>query len=598
MKKEIKVILENLQNEPCRVRDISENEKDTFSKYKHIQRYYPALDIFKSPDSIDSQKNNELPSKYYIKSWISPDEEKLNIWKSIRTTNDGTIDETCNTFVKVVHLLNPIDMIKDKYVCPKHPLLPQSDSHWKNTLFKIHSHNNQAYVDAIANFVVSRFRELDLTPHCVLSYGATTGISDLYQYNISNEFDTYRQCRWFWKGVKNHNATIKVIKGDSDIESIPNYEEIYKELLTCPFSDDDEEITEIEVDNSDKLDTNEISDVESICSFTFDNIDKNTEGTDDIFHINKHNIRNSSSRHSSEKNSESDDSSGTHSSSSSCSDDVEVDIDICIEVPNMPVILIYQEAQEGVMDALLDEEEINGHKHGTQEWERIWSAWLFQVISALSFLQDTICFTHNDLHTNNIIWRKTDKEFIYYKSKDGAIWRVPTFGKIFSIIDFGRSIFRLGKHLLISDDHWPDQDAGDQYNFGPFFDNTKPKVSPNPSFDLSRLSVSLLDGLYEEHPAKKKGKGVNIMSEEGHWKVYETKSQLFNLLWSWTVDDAGQTIYEDKDGDEKYEGFDLYIHIAQHLHSAVPKEQIHKPIFKQFRWTQKLPNNETPYLIG
>ena len=215
----------------------------------------------------------------------------------------------------------------------------------------------------------------------------------------------------------------------------------------------------------------------------------------------------------------------------------------------------------------------------------------------MSFLQNAICFTHNDLHSNNILWRKTDQKFLYYRGKDGTVWRVPTFGKIFSIIDFGRSIFRLGKHLWVSDDHWPDQDAGDQYNFGPFFDQSRPKVPPNPSFDLCRLAVSLIDGLFEKPPPKKKG-NVPVMSEEGSRKVYETNSPLYNLLWNWMVDKNGKTIYEDQYGNEKYEGFELYIRIAHDVTSAVPKDQIHKPVFQQFKWKQKVSQDETVYSIG
>ena len=260
--------------------------------------------------------------------------------------------------------------------------------------------------------------------------------------------------------------------------------------------------------------------------------------------------------------------------------------------------MIHQEAQEGVMDELLDDDELDGFERGSQGWEARWLAWLFQIIATLTFLQSTICFTHNDLHSNNIVWRETDKKYLYYKSKDGVVWRVPTFGKIFSIIDFGRSIFRLGKHLWVSDDHWPDQDAGEQYNFGPFFDHNKPKIVPNPSFDLCRLSVSLMDGLFDEPPPKKKGKGVSIMSEEGSWKVYETQSPLYNLLWSWTVDDTGRTVYEDKDGNEKYDGFDLYIHIAHYVHQAIPKEQLHRPIFKSYLWKNKIPSDEKIYPLN
>ena len=607
--KKMKAVLQTLQNQLCREREISENEINNFSNYLHLQRYHPALDIFKIPESSLSHKNIELPSKYYIDSWIKPDESRPKIWDATRSSLDNTgVSEPCKTFVKTVHLLNPIDLIKEKYTVPEHPLLPQSENTWKKTLTKLHSHNNQAYVDTVANFVLSRFRELNLTPHCILHYGATTGISKSYQFNISQEYDTYRQCRWFWKGMKSHSARLTVIRGDKDIEEIPNFEEIYKEITTCPFNDDDNEcdIPELEPIATKESDN---SDVESIKSFTFDNIEEEAENVKDIFEINKKITKRASLKKSeSESESGSETGSGTEAKSDDeyesvtttdeSEESVDLDIDICIEIPNMPVILIQQEAQDGVMDNLLDEDEIDGQKRGSQGWEARWIAWLFQIIAALTFLQQSVCFTHNDLHSNNIVWRATDKKFLYYKIKEGTVWRIPTFGKIFSIIDFGRSIFRLGKHLWVSDDHWPDQEAGDQYNFGPFFDHSKPKYPPNPSFDLSRLAISLIDGLFDDKPEKKKGKGVSIISQEDNWKVFETKSPLFNLLWSWTVNKDGATVYENKDGNEKYEGFDLYIRIAQDVYNAVPKDQIHKPIFQQYKWKQKVLRDETVYSLG
>jgi hypothetical protein len=594
----MKSVLKALQNEPCRSHEVTDNESQAFSNYTHLQRYHPAIDLFKIPESALSHKNLELPSKYQIESWNTQDESNHKIWNTSRTS-DSTSSEKCRTFVKVVHLLNPIDMIKEKYVCPEHPLMPQSENTWKKTLQKLHNHNNQAYVDTVANFVLSRFREHNLTPHCVYYYGAATGISKKYQYNISSEYDTYRQCRWFWKGMKSHSARITVSRGDADIEDIPNFDEIYKEITTCPFDDTDEDdTTDVELEPiTDGIDNVDLSDAESIKSYTIDNIEENADNVRDIFEINKKITGKSTPRESQSVSSESDSDEGSDSDDDS-EETVELDLDISLEIPNMPVILIYQEAQEGVMDELLDEDEIDGHERGSQGWESRWVAWLFQVIAALSFLQNAVCFTHNDLHSNNIVWRKTDKKFLYYRAKDNTIWRIPTFGKIFSIIDFGRSIFRLGKHLWVSDDHWPDQDAGDQYNFGPFFDHTEPKNPPNPSFDLSRLAVSLIDGLFDEAPPKKKGKGVSIMSEEDSWKVYETNSPLYNLLWNWTVDKDGHTVYEDKNGDEKYEGFDLYIRIAHDVQGAVPKDQIHKPVFSQYKWKQPVPQNETIYSLG
>lgn len=596
----MKAVRKTLQQEPCRNREITENEREAFSNYSHLQRYFPALDLFSIPDSALSHKNMELPTKYHISQWMAPNPDNPKIWSAMRVVAPkGSVDdppdaEPCDVFIKVVHLLNPIDIIKEKYVCPEHPLLPQSEKTWKNTLLKLHSHNNQAYVDAVANFVLSRFRELDLTPHCVLSYGSCTGISQKYQYNISQEYDTYRQCRWFWKGMESHSARLTLLH-NNDAAS-PQIEKWYEEITTCPFGPEDELDVELEPL---PVPTEDRSDVESVESITFDTIEEDAENTHDMMDIHSHaSKRDSRKRDAMDESSESEESVGSIESDASSEIEEENEFEICLELPNMPIIMISQEAQEGVLDALLDEDTIDGFERESQEWEERWMAWLFQVVAALTFLQSSICFTHNDLHSNNILWRKTDKPYLYYRKNDGTVWRVPTFGKIITIIDFGRSIFRLGNRLWVSDDHWPDQDAGDQYNFGPFFDHTKPKVIPNPSFDLCRLAVSLIDGLFDEPPPKKKGKGVSVMSQEGDWKVYETKSQLYNLLWSWTIDEKGHTVYETEEGEEKYEGFELYIRIAQDVHGAVPKDQLHRPMFQSFLWKNKVPSQEKVYSLG
>ena len=50
-------------------------------------------------------------------------------------------------------------------------------------------------------------------------------------------------------------------------------------------------------------------------------------------------------------------------------------------------------------------------------------------------------FTHNDLHTNNIMYNETKKEFFIIVIIIHTI--KSDFGKIYKIIDFGRSIILL-----------------------------------------------------------------------------------------------------------------------------------------------------------
>ena len=557
----MKQVLETLMKTPCRSEPIMPETRQAFPQIQHLQRYHPGIDAFPiGPD----RKSAALPTQYQIKDWLSVDPSDSR-FHTVRLS-DGS---DARIFIKTVHLLDPIAMLQNEYTMPDHPLLPLGDPSWKKTLLKLHGQSNQAYVDAVASYILGRFRELDLTPHAALAYGSMTGIANQYRFKITDEYQSYRQYRWFWKGLQTSDAKLEVEQDNQSILADPQYTELIKNVFTCPFDqNDDAASTHTEELALDHVSVND--DQTSLRSFDFEAEEDTTE----------------ESGKSAEDSSEED--------SSDESD--ESMFDVKINMKHMPVIMICQEAQEGTLDDLMDEEELAGYARDSSEWDRMWLAWVFQVIASLSFLQKHISFTHNDLHTNNIVWRSTTLTHLYYKTGDGMTFAVPTYGKIFSLIDFGRAIFKIKDQLWISDDHWPDHDAGGQYNFGSFYSPTEPKISPNPSFDLCRLAISMLEGLYDEHPAKKKGSN-SVLSQEGSWKVYETVSPLFNLLWSWTLNDDGETLFEDRHGEEKYPGFELYVQIAHTVHDAVPKEQVRRPVFEPFRVKGKLPKEEHIYAI-
>ena len=231
---------------------------------------------------------------------------------------------------------------------------------------------------------------------------------------------------------------------------------------------------------------------------------------------------------------------------------------------------------------LEDEEEQKDQ--GTQPWEDRWSAWIFQICAALCAAQGVLGFTHNDLHTNNIVWTNTDEPWLYYKNRAGEVWRIPTHGKIFRIIDFGRGIYRVGDKWFISDDYEIGGDAEGQYNFENMrnYKESKQKVYPNPSFDLCRLSVSIIDALFPNMPVEKLD-GI-ILNKEDHWEVHETESMLWNLLWSWLIDDKGKNVLRDQDGTERFPDFDLYSHVSAHVFCAKPQEQICRDIFNKYKF--------------
>lgn len=634
----MKRVISELVKTRCRASEITEEERNAFSHYSYLQRYHPGLDLFKTNDAC-MNKNIALPTQHTILSWKPRDSsdsqfvgnkywvctlqetksddnlfyelldnshEDLNEDLSGANTtamSSTTNTKTANVFVKIIHLLDPIGILRQEYMTPEHPLLPQGERAWRHTLQKLHSPNNQAYVDAVANFVLSKFRELDLTPHCTLYYGSMTGIAKSYKYRLTDDYESYKQNKWFWRGIQSHGAKLEVLKENENILNNPEYEDIIKEHFTCPFTDDDTNIvSELSIDNLPTMETID-EDIQSLHSFTFN--DPATpkpelfisEGSG-MSVLGLDTEQENDSRNSQSENEESIEEDSEDDDDDDFDESQEQSIEVNLELPSMPVILVYQECQEGTMDELLEKETLCGFERGSKEWETMWLAWTWQIISVLSFLQRAICFTHNDLHTNNILWRTTTEEYIYYKSRDGTVWRIPTYGKIFSLIDFGRSIFRLGKQLWISDDHWPEHEAGGQYNFGPIYNIKEQKVVPNPSFDLCRLAISMIDGLFDEIPKKKKGKIVQPLSKDGSWIVHESVSPLFNLLFSWTIDDEGKTIYQDQSGDERYHDFSLYVHIARDIHTAVPREQFTKPFFDKFRFTQKVPGEQSIYLLG
>jgi len=564
MKKAIGALLKT----PCRVEPISESDRLTFHPFDHLQRYHPGLEVFPLPEGRDRGLAS-LDHPFRVVKWEKADEAEPRIYTV--TLDDGSGNQTeGKAFMKVVHLLDPIALLQNEYMVPSHPLLPLGEQAWKKTLEKLHSPSNQAYVDAVANYILGQFRHKGYTPHAAHSYGSFTGIAKSYKFRITDEFESYRQCRWFWKGLKTHSAVLNV-------DSETTYE--------CPFDDLDASSVANTVDLA--LDTVVAEETGSIHSFQFDEEGAEAEAEAEA----------EAAEASSDSESESETDEGeTCSSMTECPD-------ATIQIPSMPVVIICQEAQEGTMDDLLEQETIpnlltqESIREGTEEWDAMWLAWLFQVVTVLSLLQKHISFTHNDLHTNNVVWRRTTEPYLYYRaSDDNTVFRVPTYGRIFSLIDFGRAIFKIQDHLWISDDHWPDNDAGGQYNFGPFYSIEKPKLAPNPSFDLCRFAVSLLEGLYDEYPEKRKG-AATLLSQEGGWKMYETVSPLFNLLWTWTLDDDGKTVYEDKAGDEKYPGFELYIAIAKLVHDAVPKDQLRKPVFESFQWKGKVPHGISVYTV-
>ena len=200
---------------------------------------------------------------------------------------------------------------------------------------------------------------------------------------------------------------------------------------------------------------------------------------------------------------------------------------------------------------------------------------LMQIIMTLVTYQKCFKLTHNDLHTNNIMLCPTEKQHIIYQY-DNKCYKVPTFGYIYKIIDFGRAIYTFKGQTYYSDSFSKEGDATTQYNSGPFYNEDKSKVEPNYSFDLCRLACSMFDLVVDD---EKDIKGLD--------------DPLCKLIVDWCKDDKGRNVLYKTNGEERYPGFKLYKMIARTVHNNIPSKQLERDIFSTYRISKSKVNKKT-----
>jgi hypothetical protein len=91
----------------------------------------------------------------------------------------------------------------------------------------------------------------------------------------------------------------------------------------------------------------------------------------------------------------------------------------------------------------------------------------------------------------------------------------------------------------------------------------KPRLEPNPSFDLCRLGCSIYDFLIED-------------------ETEDDMDAFQKTIYTWCCDDNGKNILYKKDGEERYPNFKLYKMIARNVHGHSPHTQLHDGFFSQF----------------
>jgi len=237
---------------------------------------------------------------------------------------------------------------------------------------------------------------------------------------------------------------------------------------------------------------------------------------------------------------------------------------------NFPIIYLFIEPLDGTLEDIIQ----------TNMDVDLLRSCLFQVTFALIYLQKHYYFTHNDLHINNIMYTKTDKPFLYYKYNN-QYFKVPTYGKIFKIIDFGRSIFTFKKKTYMNDVFSKYGEAEGQYTHPPQVSFLKvdytDMVYPSYHFDLCRLAITMIDEIRYNHDDE-----------------LETDDDYQNFL------DFLKYLVTDKKGgrlDKEKDNFDLYVKISRDACNCLPREVIVNPFFHCYRVKKKQFPKSTYYSI-
>jgi hypothetical protein len=457
-------------------------------------------------------------------------------------------------YIKYAPLLDPIHYLIGKYEKERTRLrnLPKFNID-TNAIPKITSVYNTAYTDCFFSYLSSQLLNHYELKNGIDFYGSFLGIQKKFKMDITDDYEYLLESDFF------HSQQHKLYEIDIE-QNVPNLSNdesnnykprlIFGEDITFEIETDIFTHEEIEIEEK----------TEEKAEDSLELIYEKNKGEDGEDDDDEECSLVSLSEEEEEEVEEEDEDDEEEEWSDIDDDNTSEELQVCIYIHDFPVQMICLEKCEGTFDDLLE--------NGILNDDQIISA-VFQVIMTLIAYQKAYYFTHNDLHTNNIVYITTKKEWIEYEFA-GQKYKVPTYGRIFKIIDFGRSIYRYQDKLFCSDSFAPGGDAHYQYNTEPFITTNKPRLETNFSFDLSRLGCSLYDFLFENEEEEV------IRNRKLKW------TKLQELIVNWCTDDNGKNILYKKSGEERYPNFKLYKMIARTVHGCIPSEQLQKPIFAIF----------------
>ena len=235
----------------------------------------------------------------------------------------------------------------------------------------------------------------------------------------------------------------------------------------------------------------------------------------------------------------------------------ETEDEIILEKKLCPVILLALEKLDFDLDTINLKNEIELD---------FFKSIFFQIYSSIYIMYKSAGIQHNDLHIGNIMFKVTNRVFLYYKINN-IIFKIPTFGYIVKIIDWGRGTYNYNTFKGKNDIFNKNNDCENQIIFNRI--NKESNLRKNSWTDIVTITQNILYNipkikLFKEFYLFLK---KNIKMDNGMYLT--TKS--FNL--------------------------EVYEHIARNDFDINPLEILQHNEFKLFQTKENLNKNEIIYSI-
>jgi len=483
---------------------------------------------------------------------------------------------------------------------------------------KINNINNNAYIEVICCYYLNLLNEKKMTSLFPEFYGAFNGISKSYMHDISEDYEYIKNNDWYEKNINN---LFEIIKNDnlSDFDELTfdnleklnyknvnnnfeinnidnlsfddieldeleqiNYNESKEKQIrgednceeqkededenceeqkededeNCEEQKEDENCEEQEEDQDENCEEQE-EDQDENCEEQKEDEDekceeqKEYENCEEILieSISSSSISSSSSSSTSSSTSSSSISLNSYMSNGSC-----IISETFAKLKSIPIQILGVELMDNTLTDLIKND------LDKEEWRSI----LFQICFGLSVAQKHLNFIHNDLHTDNVMFKKIEEEYKYFLYQN-IYYRIPTFKKETKIIDFARGIIKIGNKTYVSDVFKKDGDAGGQYDYVNSGCCFKKNKNYNMNFDLARLGTTIIN--------------------------YLDDKEITKFVHEWTIGKNGEDFTELNDD------FSLYVEISKYANNALPKNQINKGFFKQYQIKKdEIPLNQHIYV--